>query len=263
MIESIFNRVSQPTSKGKKGRRKFFITTPTITKRQRFILSISILTALLFFSEQLQITKSGIYLGFALGILTNILLYWSNYRDLRENFTWHIFLLPFFYSASFALFYLLVPNRLLTRIIMSSLYGVGLYSLFLCQNIFIIASIRTIALLTSARTVSFIITLVTFFFLTNTLLSFHLHILALTIFFFIYAFFLITHSLWIYTLESSFFTHIRWSTLLSLSLAEVAAVLWFWPSNPTVISLFLTGFFYTVVSLSHIWAEKRLFRGVL
>ena len=44
---------------------------------------------------------------------------------------------------------------------------------------------------------------------------------------------------------------------------EIAAVVWFWPSTPTVIALFLAGFFYTIVGISHVWFEKRLFRGVM
>jgi hypothetical protein len=50
---------------------------------------------------------------------------------------------------------------------------------------------------------------------------------------------------------------------MTVLLLEAAGALWFWPSSPTVIALFLTGFFYTLVGLSHVWFERRLFKGVL
>jgi hypothetical protein len=54
-----------------------------------------------------------------------------------------------------------------------------------------------------------------------------------------------------------------WVFALSVALVEVATLLWFWPSSPTVIALFLAGFFYTIVGLSHMWFERRLFKGIL
>ena len=59
---------------------------------------------------------------------------------------------------------------------MTSLYALGLYSLFLSQNIFTVSSIRTIALLSGARTVSLVLTLLSFFFLSNVVFSFHINI---------------------------------------------------------------------------------------
>ncbi|MBP6882581.1 MAG: hypothetical protein KBC15_03440, partial [Candidatus Levybacteria bacterium] len=56
---------------------------------------------------------------------------------------------------------------------------------------------------------------------------------------------------------------LEWAGGLTLCMIEIAAVLWFWPSTPTVIALFLAGFFYTIVGISHVWFEKRLFRGVM
>ena len=134
------------------------------TKRQRFILGVLILSTGLFISEHL-LGKSGIYTVFSIAILSDVFLFLVLYRDLKENFSLQVFILPFFFSLSFGLFYFLVPARYITRIIMTSLYALGLYSLFLSENIFTVSSIRTIALLSSARTVSFVITLLSYFFL--------------------------------------------------------------------------------------------------
>lgn len=233
-----------------------------INKRQRFLIAILILSSILFFSEH-QLGKSGIVVAFVLSILTVVLLLISNYKDIKENFSYSLFILPFFFSLAFGLFFFLVPIRYLTRIIITLLYAIGLYSLFLAQNIFTFASIRTIALLSSARIVSFVVTLLSYLFLTNVVFSLDLPIYVTPFLVFIYSFFLVLHSLWTITLEKSIRPYLLWSVFLSLCLFEIALVLGFWPSNPTVTALFLTGVFYIIVGTSQVWLERRLFRGVL
>src|SRR3989338_6741629 len=220
-----------------------------ITKRQRFAIGVIFLSLSLFITEHF-LGGSGIVGEFVLSALADIFLFWAIYKDLRENFAPHNFILPFFYTLAFGLFYLLVQARLITRFFMTSIYALGLYSIFLSQNIFTVSAIRTIALLSGARTVSFVITLVVYFFLTNVIFSFHLNIAITLLLLFSTSLPLILHS-------------ISWGLLLSLCILELTILLWFWPSTPTVIALFLTGFFYIIVGLSHIWLEKRLFKSVV
>lgn len=234
----------------------------TITKRQRFIIAVVFLSFGLFSVEHV-LGRSGLLFGIVLALLTPLLVFVTNHRDIRENFSWNVFILPFFYSLSFALFYFLVPPRFLTRIALTSLYAIGLYSLFLCLNIFTVASIRTIGLLSSARTVSFVITLVSYFFLVRVVLAVHLHMFFSTVLVSIFSSFLILQSIWSYTLENVTRTQLLWTVGLTTCLLEIFLLLLFWPSGATVVAIFLTGFFYTIVGLSHVWFEKRLFRGVL
>lgn len=250
----------------KKGRKKSFfrflsLERFNISKRKRFVIAVFFLSFGLFASDLMG--KSGFFASFILAVLTDVLLFWTNHRDIKENFSHPTFILPFFYSLSFGLFCFLVPGRFLARIVVTVLYAVGLYSLFLSQNIFTVASIRTIALLSSARTVSFILTLVPFFFLTNVIFTFDLQIIPTVILVLISAIFLMIHSFWTYTLDKSLFSELKWVLALSLCIAEISLILWFWPTTPTIIALFLTGFFYTIVGLSHVWYEKRLFKGVM
>ena len=232
------------------------------TKRERLVAGVAILSIGLFISEYI-LGKSGIFMVFVLSLLADFFLFLALYEDLKENFYPQIFILPFFYSLAFGLFYLLVPIRFLTRIVITSIYGVGLYSLFLSQNIFTVSSIRTIALLSSARTVSFAITLLTYFFLSNVVFSLHSNILITDLLIFAFSFPIILASLWNYTLEKSLKSNFIWTASLTGLIIESASILWFWPSTPTLISLFLTGIFYTLVGLSQAWFEKRLFRGVI
>ncbi len=243
-------------------RKKFLTILSSLTKRQRFIIGVVILSVGLFTSQYL-LGKTGIYIAFTLAILTDIFLFLALYKDLEENFYYQVFILPFFSSLSFGLFYFLVPARLITRIITTSLYAIGLYSLFLSENIFTVSSIRTIALLSSARTVSFVITLLSYFFLLNVLFSLHLNIFLFLVLFFVFSFPLVLYAIWTYTLEKKIFSKIDWVSGLSLCLLEVAAILWFWPSTPTILAIFLTGVFYIIVGLCQTWLEKRLFKSIM
>lgn len=233
-----------------------------IPKRQKFIITVVILSLTLFFSEQI-FGKGGIYLAFLLSILTDLFVLWAIREDLKGNFSPQVFILPLFYTLSCALFYFLVPARFLTRIGMTSLYALGLYSLLLSENIFIVSSIRTIALSTSARTVSSIVTLLSYFFMANVVFSLHLNVFVTLAFVFVFSFPLILHSIWSHTLEKDFRLHFDWISLIALCIAETALVLWFWSTTPTIIGLFLTGLFYILVGISQIWLDKRLFKSVM
>lgn len=231
-------------------------------KRQKFIIAVILLSSGLFFLEN-SFGKLGFFVSFLLAIFTVILLFWSNFKDIKDNFSLNIFILPFFYTLSFALFFFLIPSRFITRTMTTSLYAIGLYSLFLAQNIFTVSAIRTIALLSSARTVSFIITLVSYFFLSNIIYSLDFPLLPTTLLLIVFSFFLVIQSLWAMTLEKSLRPHILWSLFLTVCLSEASLLLWFWPSSPTLVALFLTGFFYIIVGLSQAWIDRRLFKGVM
>lgn len=250
------------STRGPKKKIRSIVSKTFINKRQRFIFSVLFLSLGLFISEHF-LGKSGFYMMFVLSGLTSVFLYLSLKQDLKENFTPQVFILPFFYSLAVGLFYLLVPARLLTRIGMTTLYAVGLYSLFLSQNIFTVSSIRTIALLSGARTVSLVLTLLSYFFLSNVVFSFHINVFITMFLIFVYTFAFVLQAIWIHTLDRKIFAQIFWVLSLTVSISEIALFLWFSPSSPTVAALFLTAIFYVLVGLTQAWFEKRLFRSVI
>lgn len=240
-------------------KKSFFLDIP---KRQKFIISVAILSLVLFFTEQV-FGKGGIYIAVLLSIFTDLFVFWAIRNDLKDNFSPQVFILPLLYTLACALFYFLVPARFLTRVGMTSLFALGLYSLLLSENIFIVSSIRTIALLSSARTVSFIITILSYFFLSNVVFSLHFNIIITLLLIFAFSFPLILHSIWAHTLEKDFRPLREWIFLIAICLVEVAFILWFWSTTPTIIALFLTGVFYILVGISQVWLDKRLFKGVM
>lgn len=235
--------------------------TFVISKRQRFIISVGILSLGLFLSEYFF---SGYTFAVALllAILTDVFLFLSLYNDLKEEMMPQAFVLPFLCSLAFGLFYFLTPARLISRLVLTSLYAIAVYSLFLSENIFMVASIRTIALLNSARIVTFVITLISYFFLSNIIFSFRMPFIPAIILFGVFSLAFIYQALWTYTLDKSLLQNKEWVLILTLCIVELGSVLWFWPTTPTVFALFLTAMLYIFTGLSHMWLDKRLFRGV-
>lgn len=225
----------------KKGRRFNF----SIDKRQKFVLGILALSIGLFLTE-FRFDQSGIYIALLLPFFTCFFLWWAINSDLKENKSYQVFILPFLYSLAFGFFYFLTPTTFIVRLILTAIYAFGLYSLFLSQNIFIVSSSRTIQLLSGARIVSFVITLISYFFLTNIIFSFHAIIFPVIAIVGIFTYLLIYHSLWTYTLQKYSQSLALWVSALTVCLIEVATLVWFWPSNPTVTALFLTGFLYAI-----------------
>ena len=262
MASPLFHLISRIFKKQKQVHLKQKKTQFVFDKRQKFAIGVVILSLGLF-GASITFNEYGIVLSALLAIFSDIFLFWAIHEDMQQNFSPQALILPFLYSLSFGLFSFLAPARLLTRLTLTALYAVGLYSVFLSENIFIVASIRTIALLNSARIVSLVISLITFFFLTNTTFSLRLIIFPTLALIIVITFLLTMHAIWTYTLEKSFRKDVLWIGIITLCLTQLFLALWFWPTSPTVIALFLTSIWYVLVGLSHVWLDKRLFRNVL
>lgn len=258
LLTSLIDRIINPLGVGQRKHKRIKFT---ITKRQKFIVSVIILSGSLFVSEYI-FTSAAIFISFGIAFLTDLLLFTALFKDLSESFTIQAFFLPFLCSLAFSLFFFLTPARFISRIILTTLYAISLYALFLSENIFLVGSIRTIALLNSARIVTFVISLVSYFFLTNIVFSLRLGFFPTTLLICFFSLFFIIHSIWTYTLTKSIRKNLLWTVVITLSLFELSCILWFWPTTVTVVALFLTSVFYTFTGLSHMWLEKRLFQGV-
>lgn len=253
IIRSFTHRKKTP-----KGKKKSF----EIGKRQKFAIGIVILSSGLFIAESIY-NPYGVLISCFLAIFSDLFLFWAIRKDLKNNVSPQVFILPFLYSLSFGLFSFLTPARILIRLIMTTLYAIGLYSVFLSENIFIVASIKTIQLLNSARIVSLVISLIAYFFLANTTFSLRLNLPVTASIIGVFSLLFVIHAIWTYTLENSLIKDFDWTGIICLCLLELTIMLWFWPTTPTVVALFLTSMWYVLVGLSHVWLDKRLFRNVL
>lgn len=239
-----------------------FTKSLAVNKRQRFVLSVIILSLGLFLSEYF-FGKYNIFLLTVLSLFSPILFFLSVWTDIKKDHIFPAFILPFIFTLSFGLFYSLMPSRILTRTLITGIYAIGLYSMFLSQNILIVASIKAISLVSSARIVSFVLTLVAYFFLTNIIFALHLPGIVLALLIFAFSFLLIYHSLWTHSFDKTIRDRIPWALSLSFCLFEISLLLSFWPGSPTVVALFLTGLLYTIAGLTQVWFDRRLFKGVI
>lgn len=234
------------------------------SKRQKLVLLVFSLSAAVFFAAQFLHGIPLLAAALFLGGCTTLGLYMVLKKDIQGTFYYPIFILPFFFTFSFLLFYTVVPARLISRIVLTAVYMFGLYSLFLTQNIFAVSGIRTITLLRSARIVSFVLTIFIFFFLINFIFSLRAPIYITPLVVGISACVLNFQSLWTYSLEKEQIREIAvYSLAISVALSELALILTIWPVNAAIYSIFLIGIYYTYSGLSHAWIEKRLFKGVL
>ncbi len=234
-----------------------------LNKRQKFVVAVLILSCGVFLSEYFTGLKLALS-ALTLAIATDLMLLFVLRKDIKNTFFGPILVLPFFFSLAFPFFYTLVPERLLSRLIITLIYAFGLYSLFLTQNIFAVSGIRTINLLRSARIVAFVITLLVFYFLVNFIFSLRFPPLLTPLVLLPIAFFMNIQSLWTYSLDTSQVKAIAiFSGVIAICILQLSYVLVLWPVNASVYSLFLTGIFYTYSGLCHAWLERRLFKGIL
>ncbi len=231
-----------------------------LTKRRKFVLSSFFLTLGLYLLEVIGFEFKYQAIGL-LSILAAVLSFWSLKEATTGLATWLTLVLPFFFTAGVALFYFLLPSNILTVIPILMIYFLGMYALFLTENIFSVAAIRTINLFRSASAVGFLLTLLISFFLNNTLISFKLafyHNFLLT---FVIYFPLVLTGLWSVNLEERLTGDLLiFSFTIALFLSELAMALSFWPVTVTVGSLFLTASLYVVLGLAQASLSGRLFK---
>src|SRR3989344_763395 len=229
------------------------------SKRQKFVAATLILTfslmATQFFSGGLRLDLLLLMATMAY-VLSLVVLQ----PDVKGWEYLTLLTLPAFYTAAVFVFYFLLPTRWLTRLPIAFLYALGMYAIFLTENIYNVAAERNIQLLRAAHSVGFLLSLVTVFFLIDTILSLHLPfyvnsaitlgiILPLTL-----------QALWSLELTPFISSKVWIGTLIiSILISELVFVFSFWPIRITIEALFITTVFYSLVGMTQQYLIERLF----
>ncbi len=232
-----------------------------LTKRRKFIFSALFLTLGLTIIQLSQISNRYLAIG-VLSLLSVPLTFWSLKEALRGPVWLVSWILPVFFTAGVGLFYFLLPGSLLTAIPVILVYLVGMYVLFLSENIFAVAAtMRTIQLFRAASAVGFLSALITSFLLYDTIFSLRLPFYQNAILVFVLSFFLFLHGTWSVNLEEKITGQILlYSLILALGMGEIALVLSFWPTAITLGSLFLTSLIYVSLGIVQAKLSDRLFK---
>jgi hypothetical protein len=233
-----------------------------MTKRRKLVLE-SIFLSFGFLATQLVDISCRYWAILGLGLITYPLTALILKTDLKK-IGWLVVLPPSVLYVVFAsMFYFLLPQNLIIRIIITVFFWIGIYAVLLTQNIYSVASsFQTIQLLRAAQAVGFLMTLVTAFFGFNTLFSFRASVLINGTGVFLISFPLVISSLWTILLEERLSSSlISYSIIISLLTAQIGFIINFWPLTITTASLFLVSFLYVVLGISQNFFGGRLFKN--
>ncbi len=235
-----------------------------MSKRKKFVL-VSLLLSIGLLGIQFIGVEYRYQAILLLGIASFVLSAIVFAEDLHGIEWLTVLTLPVLYPVSVGLFYFLLPERVISRLLILVVFGVGMYALLLTENIFSVAAIRTIQLLRAAHAVGFLLTLVTAFFIFDTIWSFRLPFFVNGPLVSLSSFPLLLQGLWSYELSERKLSlkALLYSFVLSLGLGEVALALSFWPVTVPVGSLFLVTTAYVGLGISQYHFSERLFKKTL
>jgi hypothetical protein len=229
-----------------------------LTKRQRFIIASALIwaiaiTYLLFPSLQ------TVPVLIALAILTYILSTFSINEDVKGIEYLTLFIVPVLFTIGTILFVQILPERRLYRYPVMGIFPVLLYVIFLTQNIFNVAAIRTIQLLRAARAVSYLTTLITAFFIIAVVAVqienpiYTLAIISALLSLLTFQFY------WSFDLGSSVGKRVVIYTLMTTFLMiQFTVLLIFMPVIPALKSLLLITYYYVTLGISSHFLERKL-----
>jgi len=233
------------------------------TKRRKFVLASIILSLGLLVTQLVsQEWRYGVIAG--ISALSGILALWALYQDLK-GIGWGISLvLPVLYPTAVALFYFLLPEKALTRTVILILFGIGMYAIFLTENIFVVASLRTIQLARAAQAVGFLFTLLIAFFLFDTIFSFKLAGWWNAGLVLVTSFPLVLHGVWSVDLSDRLPEKLWiYAAGLAIGMGQLALMISFWPVSIVVASLFLVTGLYVGLGLMQHQLGERLFQQTI
>ncbi len=221
-----------------------------LNKRSKIVISSMLLTIGLLSTQLVDFNLRFLFLG-GVALLAYILSLWSLWEGLNLTKAFVLLVLPAFYTVAVASFYFLLPVRWLTRLPVATLFGLTFYLLLLAQNVYNVASLRTIPLYRAASTVSFLFTLLSAFFIYHVISAFNLLFLWNGAVVLAVSFPLVLQVIWSIKMEDKILvSDIVQSFIISLVLGELALALSFWPSSATIRSLALSSAMYVLLGLT-------------
>lgn len=221
-----------------------------INKRRKIVITAVLLTIGLLSTQIINFNLRFQSIA-VLALLTYVLSLWSLWEGINKLKAVILMILPVAFTLAVSSFYFLLPIRWLTRFPVAIFYGLLFYLLLLSQNVFNVASIRTIPLYRAASTAAFLFTLLSAFFIFNVLYSLNLLFIWNAVLVGVISFLLILQVLWSIEMEDKVHTSIIiQSFVLGFGLAELALVFSFWPLQPTIWALAISSAMYIGVGLS-------------
>jgi hypothetical protein len=237
-----------------------------MSKRFKYFIS-SLFSALGFFMF-ITLPYDSRYFGLMVGVVLVVFCFWFGLGIIFEKSLYirlMAVLLPVGFFAGFGLFGVLLPYSTIMVVIMSILFGVVLYGMFLVENVFLVAiGFKTVPLYRAAYTVSLIIMLLTVFFMFDSLFSFRLSFwqnglwaLVISLLVFLYQFWAIAIELPDDGKSKNIRTYVWVPAVL---IAELTMFFSFWPTGIFKGSVYLVSVIFILSGLIQADLRDRLFR---
>jgi len=240
---------------------KFNLKSLDLNKRQKIIVASVILSFGLLSTQLVPFYLTYRFIA-GLTVLAYFLSLWALWEGISKLKALILMVLPTVFTLAVASYYFLLPVRWLTRLPVAVIFGLSFYTLLLSQNVFNVASTRTIPLYRVASTTVFILTLITAYLLFNVILSFDMIFIWNGAVAFLLSFPLVLQVMWSIEMENISSLVIVYSGIISLIIGEVALVLSFWPISNAMASLLLSTVLYIALGISTHTLRERLSRGV-
>lgn len=233
-----------------------------LTKRQKIIVVCVILSVGLLST---QLVPFYLTYRFIIGLaaLSYILSLWALLEGINKLKAVVLLILPTLFTLAVASFYFLLPIRWLTRLPVALVFGVTYYTLLLSQNVFNVASIRTIPLYRAATTTVFVLTLLTAYLLLNVLFSLNLLFIWNALAVAVLSFLLIIQVIWSIEMEGISASVLVYALSLSLIMGELGMALSFWPISNAMTSLVISTALFILMGVSSQQLRERLSRGIV
>ncbi|OGK17767.1 hypothetical protein A2866_02210 [Candidatus Roizmanbacteria bacterium RIFCSPHIGHO2_01_FULL_39_8] len=234
-----------------------------IEKRIRFVIGALILTFVMLLST-FFLFENGLFFVPILIIFVYVLGYFALLEGIEKIEWLTLFLMPVLLTIASYLFYFLFPVRWLTRVPFVFLYGISIYAVLLCSNIFNVGVEKSLQLYRAAFSINILYQMLISFLLFNIILSFKLNFFFNGIGVGIVSFLLALQLIWSVRLNLSIERMILlFSFFIALILGELALIGSFVPVKPAILSLFLTSSYYCISGLIYSFLDQRLFKETI
>ena len=239
-----------------------------MNKRLKYFIS-SFFSALGFFMF-VSLPYESRYFGLMVGIVWIVFCFWFGLGILFEKSLYTrvmAALLPTSFFVGFGLFGAFLTYSPVWAVVLSLVFGVVLYLMFLVENVFLVAiGFKTVPLYRAAYTVSLMMLLLASFFLFDSMFSYRLSFwmnglwtLFIGIIIFLYQFWAISIEL----PDDGKNKRIRPYVIIpSVLLSEMAMAFSFWPTGIFKGSVYLVVMIYVMSGLIQADIRDRLFRRV-
>lgn len=228
-------------------------------RREKFVIAAILLSLGLLGVQQIPL-DFRYYAVAVFGLLSYLVSTWALSDDLQPFERLTVVPFPAMYAISVSLFYFLLPENVLSKVLILALFGVGMYGLYLTCNIYSVAKGRTIQLLHAAHAVGLLFTLLTSLLFANTIFSLRLPFYYGAPLMALVHYPLVFMSLWSVKLEEEVTERISTvSALVTLVVAELTIVLSFYPLSVWYNALFVMSFLYIALGVLHNFLKGRLF----